>query len=67
MQEDRILDENSFKYLSAQGGLPEDESHAAELLSFVRSILASMKSLRNLDVAGLEPDMKFIPHREEPV
>jgi len=50
--------------LAAAAGLDVASPHIEELYLNVRSLLASLESLRRMDVSGAEPDMAFIPPRE---
>ena len=61
-QED--LDKDTFLRVAAAAGLDVSSPHIEELFPTVRSLLASLESLRQMDVSGAEPDMAFIPPRE---
>ena len=50
-----------FLRLAADAGLNADSPHMDELYPYVETILASLRSLHKLDVAGAEPDMAFQP------
>jgi hypothetical protein len=50
-----------FLYLAQEAGLDTDSPHMEELYPYVQNVLASIQSLNELDVAGAEPDMAFIP------
>ncbi len=69
MPEENSLNQQAFEYLAQQAGLPAgttpEDAHAAELFAYVRNALAALQPVRDLDVAGVEPDMAFRPGREE--
>ncbi|MFQ6027131.1 MAG: hypothetical protein ACE5Q6_06545 [Dehalococcoidia bacterium] len=65
MPEENSLSQEAFQYLARQAGLPEGDSHTEELLRYVQNVLAPLQSVRDIDVAGAEPDMAFIPPRGE--
>ncbi len=54
----------TFLRLAAAAGLDVTSPHIEELYLNVRNLLASLESVREIDVAGAEPDMAFIPPRE---
>ena len=45
-------------------GLEPGDAHMEELYSYVKAVLASLRSLDDLDVSRAEPDMAFMPFRE---
>ena len=55
------LTREAFIYLAGQAGLDTSDPHLEELFPYVQSVLASLESLQEIDVAGTEPDMAFIP------
>jgi hypothetical protein len=59
---EKTLTREAFLYLAQEAGLDPASSHMEELYPYVQNVLASMlQSLNELDVAGAEPDMAFIP------
>ncbi len=55
------LTREAFQFLAAAAGLDVDSAHMEELYPCVRNTLASLQPLGEIDVAGAEPDMAFIP------
>ena len=55
------LTHEAFIYLAGQAGLDTSGPHLEELFPYVQSVLASVESLQDIDVAGTEPDMAFDP------
>ena len=53
-----------FLRLAAAVGLDADSAHMDELFPYVQAVLDSLRSLHDLDVTAVEPDMAFEPHRE---
>ena len=53
-----------FLRLAAATGLNADSAHMDELFSYVQAVLDGLRSLQDLDVTAIEPDMAFEPHRE---
>ena len=58
------LSREAFLRLAEEVGLDAKSPHMDELFPFVQATLAGLQSLRNLDVAGVEPDMAFVPPRD---
>ena len=58
------MDREAFLRLAADAGLNTDCPHMDELFSYVQAVLDGLNSLHDLDVAAIEPDMAFEPHRE---
>ncbi len=54
----------AFLRLAADAGLNADSPHMDELFPYVQAVLESLRTLHDLDVTGIEPDMAFEPHRE---
>ena len=50
--------------LAEAAGLDVNSPHIEELYPYVCNLLASLESVRKMDVTGAEPDMAFIPPRE---
>jgi hypothetical protein len=61
---EKPLTREAFLYLAEEAGLDTSSPHMDELYPYVQSVLVSMQSLNELDVAGAEPDMAFIPPQE---
>ncbi len=61
MSPENPLTRDAFIYLARQAGLDTSDPHLEELYPYVQSVLASVESLQEIDVAGTEPDMAFIP------
>jgi Asp-tRNA(Asn)/Glu-tRNA(Gln) amidotransferase C subunit len=59
--EEKPLTREAFLYLAEAAGLDTSSPHMDELYPYVQSVLASMQPLNEIDVAGAEPDMAFIP------
>jgi hypothetical protein len=55
------LPRETFLSLAAAAGLDVKAAHMEELYPFVQATLASLLPLKDIDVAGAEPDMAFIP------
>jgi hypothetical protein len=58
------LTREAFLTLASAAGLDADSTHLEELYSFVQATLAGLQSLGEIDVAGAEPDMAFLPAPE---
>ena len=58
------LDKDTFLRLAKAAGLDVASPHIEELYPNVLNLLASLESLRRMDVSGAEPDMAFIPPRD---
>ncbi len=56
------LTREQFLYLAKQGGLDVTSPHMDELYAYVQTVLASLESLRDIDVTGAEPAVAFMPH-----
>ncbi len=61
MPTEKPLTHEAFIYLANQAGLDTSDPHLEELYPYVQSVLASVGSLQDIDVAGTEPDTAFIP------
>ena len=59
---------DAFLSLASEAGLEVDPdtggAHMEELYSYVKAVLASLRSLNDLDVSQAEPDMAFMPFRD---
>ena len=59
------MDRETFDRLAAAAGLDVgDSSHMDELYGYVRSLVASLKPLRDLDLEGVEPATAYFPPRD---
>lgn len=58
------LTREAFLALASAAGLDTASTHIEDLYSFVQATLAGLKSLEEIDVAGAEPDMAFLPAPE---
>ena len=58
------LTHEAFLALASAAGLDTDSTHLEALYSFVQATLAGLQSLGEIDVAGAEPDMVFLPEPE---
>jgi hypothetical protein len=61
MPSETPLPREAFLSLAAAAGLDVKSPHIEELYPFVQATLASLHPLVDIDVAGAEPDMAFIP------
>ena len=64
MAQEFSLSREAFLHLAAEAGLDADSSHMDELYPYVEAQLAGLRSLRDIDVSGAEPDMAFQPAPE---
>ncbi len=64
MEHEDALTREAFLHLAREAGLDAASPHMDELYPYVLSVLASLQSLKELDVSRAEPDMAFIPPRE---
>ena len=66
MASETPLTYESFLTLARDAGLdtgPDaDQDHLQELYSYVKPVLASLRSLDSIDVSQVEPDMSFVLH-----
>jgi hypothetical protein len=58
------LTHEAFLALASTAGLDTASTHLEELYPIVQATLAGLKSLGEIDVAGAEPDMAFLPAPE---
>ena len=61
MTSDKQLSREEFDCLAEQLGISGDPAYIDELYSQVRGLFIGFKTIRNIDVSGVEPDMAFIP------
>ena len=68
MAADNPMTYDAFLSLAQNAGLDigpgAGDAHMEELYSYVKAVLASLRSLNDLDVSQAEPDMAFMPFRE---
>ena len=68
MAADTPMNYDAFLSLAGEAGLDvslgSGDAHMEELYSYVKAVLASLRSLNELDVSQVEPDMAFMPFRE---
>ena len=61
MARERAISQEEFGGTAARLGLSGDAAHMEELYSQVDGVLRGTQSLKDIDVAGLEPDLAFLP------
>ena len=61
MSQEQPLSREAFLSIAAAAGIDASGTHGDELYSVVQGTLAGLASLKDIDVAGAEPDMAFIP------
>ena len=61
MEHEDALTREAFLHLAREAGLDAASPHMDELYPYVLSVLASLQSLKELDVSRAEPDMAFMP------
>ena len=64
MTSDNQLSREEFDFLAEKLGIdcnPSDPAYIDELYSQVRGVFAGAKTIREIDVSSVEPDMAFIP------
>lgn len=61
MPEEKPLSYEDFLSLAAAAGIDGIGSHGEELFTFVQNTLMGLKPLQQIDVAGAEPAMAFVP------
>ena len=61
MARERVISREEFAETAARLGLPGDAAHLDELYSQVDGVLRGTQSLKDAEVAGLEPDLAFLP------
>lgn len=55
----------TFLRIAEEAGLDTDASHLEDLYNYLKSLLPTLKTIENLDLAGLEPFMPSLKKREE--
>lgn len=63
MAEERHMSRQAFSTVATAAGIDAAGAHGEDLFHFVQTVLAGFESLKDIDVAGAEPDMAFVPHR----
>ncbi len=58
---DEQLSREEFDRLAEQLGISGDPAYIDELYSQVRGVFIGAKTVRDIDVSGVEPDMAFMP------
>ena len=59
------MDRETFDRLASAAGLDLGETaHMDELYTYVRSLVASLKPLRDMDLEGVEPATAYSPPRD---
>lgn len=58
---DEQLSREEFDRLAEQLGIRGDPTYIDELYSQVRGVFIGAKTVRDIDVSGIEPDMAFMP------
>lgn len=61
MASDKQLTREDFDSMAKQLGVGGDPAYLDELYSQVRGVFIGAKTLREIDVSGIEPDMAFVP------
>lgn len=59
------MDRETFDRLASAAGLDLGETaHMDELYTYVRSLVASLQPLRDMDLEGVEPATAYFPPRD---
>ena len=61
MAEERHMSRQAFSTVATAAGIDAAGAHGEDLFHFVQAVLAGFESLKDIDVAGAEPDMAFFP------
>ncbi len=61
MASEKQLSREEFDRLAEQLGVSGDAAYIDELYSQVRGVFIGAKTIRDIDVSGVEPDMAFMP------
>ena len=61
MPEDQRLTYDAFLALADAVGVDVNDGHGDKLFPIVQNILAGLDALRDIDTAGVEPDVAFAP------
>ena len=64
MSADKPLSREAFTTMADAAGVDVSGPHGDDLFDFVQATLAGLNSLKDIDVAGVEPDMAFKPTGE---
>ena len=65
MTQENPLTWEAFIFLAGEAGLDPQDPHMEELFPYVQNVLGGWAGLHEIDTADFEPDMAFIPAREE--
>ena len=66
MLDDAPISRQAFDETAARLGIAGSEAHMEELFRQVQGVLIGARSLANIDVANVEPDMAFDPFGGQP-
>ena len=61
MARERVISREEFAETAARLGLSGDAAQLDELYSQVDGVLRGTQSLKDAEVAGMEPDLAFLP------
>jgi len=61
MASDNQLTREEFDYMAKQLNISGEPAYLDELYSQVRGVFIGAKTIQEIDVSGIEPDMAFIP------
>ena len=64
MVADKQLDWNTFLNLAQAAGLDVNDPHIHELFDYLPTILPGLKSVHDLDLAGVDPAMVYLVPQE---
>ena len=64
MAEKHELSREGFLSMAKAAGLDVQDPHMEELYRYVQDLLPAMKSVRELDLTGVEPATVFMPSKE---
>lgn len=64
MASEKQLTREQFDCLAEQLGVSGDSAYLDELYSQVRGVFIGTKSIRDIDVSGVEPHMAFVPRTD---
>ena len=61
MTSEKELSREEFDCLAERLGISGDPAYTDELYSQVRGVFIGAKTIREMDVSAVEPDMAFVP------
>ena len=64
MAEKNELSKQEFLSMAKAAGFNIEDSHMEELYRYVQDLLPGLKSIHELDLAGIEPASMFMPSKE---